>query len=39
LNKEDYGTGREKEGRRMKNEKRNTKGREEDVDGGEGGES
>jgi hypothetical protein len=33
LNKEDYGTGRGKEGR-MKNEKRNTKQREEGVDGG-----
>ena len=29
MNKEDYGTGRGKEGRRMKNEKRNTKQREE----------
>jgi len=38
LNKEDYGTGRGKEGRRLKNEKRNTKQRQEGVDGG-GGES
>jgi hypothetical protein len=36
LNKEDYGTGGGKEGRRMKNEKRNTKQREEEVDEGEG---
>jgi hypothetical protein len=38
LNKEDYGTGKGKEGRRMKNEKRNTKQREKEVDG-RGGET
>jgi len=36
LNKENYGTGRGKEGRRMKNEKKNTTQREKEVDGGGG---